>query len=46
LPHLEIDTRAARMAVPTSALDYFLLINELAQGEPLQRSERYKIVFE
>jgi predicted Zn-dependent protease len=40
------DTLAARMAVPERALDYFLLINDLARGEPLQRGERYKIVVE
>jgi hypothetical protein len=34
------------MAVPDRALDTFLLINELARGEPLHRSERYKIVVE
>jgi predicted Zn-dependent protease len=39
-------TLAARMAVPDRALDYFLLINELARGEPLQRGESYKIVVE
>jgi predicted Zn-dependent protease len=39
-------TLAAQMAVPDRALDTFLLINELARGEPLQRSERYKIVVE
>jgi predicted Zn-dependent protease len=38
------ETLAARMAVPDRALDYFLLINGLSRGEPLQRSERYKIV--
>jgi len=40
------ETLAARMAVPERALDYFLLINDLARGEPLQRGERYKIVVE
>jgi len=39
-------TLAARMAVPDRALDTFLLINELARGEPLQRGESYKIVVE
>ncbi len=38
------ETLAARMAVPERGLDYFLLINDLARGEPLQRSEHYKIV--
>jgi predicted Zn-dependent protease len=33
-------TLAAQMAVPDRALDTFLLINERARGEPLQRSER------
>jgi predicted Zn-dependent protease len=37
---------AARMAVPAHALDYFLLINGLARGEPLRALERYKIVVE
>jgi len=41
-----IDALAARMAVPDRALDYFLLINGLARGEPLQGGERYKIVVE
>lgn len=45
-PGETIDTLAARMAVPGRALDYFLLINDLARGEPLQRGERYKIVVE
>jgi predicted Zn-dependent protease len=40
------DTLAARMAVPERPLDYFLLINDLARGEPLQRGERYKIIVE
>lgn len=40
------DTMAARMAMPDRALDYFLLINGLERGEPLQRGERYKIVVE
>jgi predicted Zn-dependent protease len=40
------DTLAARMAVPERPLDYFLLINDLARGDPLQRGERYKIVVE
>ena len=39
-------TLAARMAVPDRPLDTFLLFNGLARGEPLQRSERYKIVIE
>jgi predicted Zn-dependent protease len=38
------ETLAAQMAVPERALDYFLLINGLSRGEPLHRSERYKIV--
>ncbi len=37
---------AAQMAVPERALDTFLLINELARGEPLRRGESYKIVVE
>ncbi len=37
---------AGRMAVPSRALDYFLLINGLARGEALRISERYKIVVE
>ena len=37
---------AAQMAVPDHPLDYFLLINELARGEPLHRGESYKIVVE
>jgi predicted Zn-dependent protease len=37
---------AARMAVPDRTLDTFLLINEFARGEPLQRGESYKIVLE
>jgi predicted Zn-dependent protease len=45
-PGETIDTLAARMAVPGRALDYFLLINDLARGEPLQRGERYKIAVE
>lgn len=40
------DTLAARMAVPDRALDYFLLINGLTRGEPLQPGEHYKIVVE
>ncbi|HUI22143.1 MAG TPA: M48 family metalloprotease [Methylocella sp.] len=40
------DTLAAQMAVPDRGLDYFLMINDLARGEPLQRGERYKIVVE
>jgi predicted Zn-dependent protease len=40
------ETLAARMAVPNRALDYFLLINGLSPHEPLQVSERYKIVVE
>lgn len=40
------DTFAARMAMPDRPLDYFLLINSLTRGEPLQRGERYKIVVE
>ncbi len=40
------DTLAARMAVPERPLDYFLLINDLARNDPLQRGERYKIVVE
>ncbi|HET6378525.1 MAG TPA: M48 family metalloprotease [Methylocella sp.] len=39
-------TLAARMSMPERGLDYFLLINELAPGEPLRRGERYKIVAE
>lgn len=38
------ETFAARMAVPERGLDYFLLINDLAPGEPLQRLEHYKII--
>jgi hypothetical protein len=34
------------MAVPSRALDYFLLINDLARGEPLRSAEQYKIVIE
>jgi len=40
------ETLAARMAVPSRALDYFLLINDLARGEPLRSAEQYKIVIE
>jgi predicted Zn-dependent protease len=40
------DALAAQMAVPDRALDYFLLINELARGEPLHRGVSYKIVVE
>ncbi len=40
------ETLAAGMAVPSRALDYFLLINGLARGEPLRSSEQYKIVVE
>ena len=40
------ETFAARMAMPDRPLDYFLLINSLTRGEPLQRGERYKIVIE
>lgn len=37
---------AARMAVPVRPLDYFLLLNGLSRGDPLQASEGYKIVAE
>jgi len=40
------ETLAAKMAVPERPLDYFLLINDLAPGEALQRGEHYKIVVE
>ncbi|MGH6795547.1 MAG: M48 family metalloprotease, partial [Methylocella sp.] len=40
------ESLAAQMAVPDHALDYFLLINELARGEALHRGESYKIVIE
>jgi predicted Zn-dependent protease len=40
------ETLATRMAMPDRALDYFLLINGLERGEPLQHGEHYKIVIE
>jgi predicted Zn-dependent protease len=40
------ETLAKQMAVPDRALDYFLLINGLARGDPLQRGEQYKIIAE
>ena len=37
---------AARMIVPDRSLDYFLLLNGLEHGGPLQTGERYKVVTE
>lgn len=45
-PNDNPETFARRMAMPDRALDYFLLINDLAPGDPLQRGQSYKIVSE
>jgi len=40
------ETLATRMAVEEHKLDYFLLINGLAPGDPIQTGEHYEIVVE
>ncbi len=40
------DTMAARMKVPDSALDMFLVLNGLESGATLKSGERYKVVVE
>lgn len=40
------ETLAARMAAQDHPLETFLLINGLERGEPLKRSEHYKIIVE
>lgn len=40
------DSLARRMATPNRGLDYFLMLNGLQKGKPLDAGERYKIVTE
>jgi predicted Zn-dependent protease len=40
------ETLASQMSMQSRGLDYFLLTNGLNRGEPLKRSEHYKIVVE